>query len=806
MPTPSAPIENPVMAGPRLRPWESIPRDLETLRTRGGTPEVGLRIAEGFAALGLREPASVWAKAVGEHLGLDPSIGERFQRVGESLASMPESRVDAEALIERARASIERLPDRLGALREAFGAWADRTRALGWYRTTGGELVAFDTGVEPIDERWLRRFAGAREASEAALLEANLPRPSGVPAPVILHGMSSPWMLRRLCAHYAPLPLGAVARIIVLEEDPAKALDAIAQESLDDELAAERVRLFLGPGGADAMIAWLEANDAHWSSAQYYAEPGRSPDPALAERIRSLIEAQSRRCAALIRSNAEAYAGRSSGGAPERVLIITTRFSTYIQHAARDIASATEKAGAKARLVIEPDACSEINGLTIAQAIDEFRPDVVVQLNYTRAQFGEILPRGLAMVTWVQDAMPHLFRRETGESVGERDLVVGSIFKSFVSEHAYPESRCVRFGVPASCAKFHRRASGPVEIEHDVIAATNHGENPERMSARLEGECASAGMAPGLGARTCELVIEALERWRWGWLDWTLLDCVHRAVREFDLPPDGPVARCLHRDVANPLANRVLRFRALRWARELALERGLRFRIYGNGWERDEAFGAFAGGPLEHGEALRRAYAGAAVTLHAGANWITHQRLYECALSGGLPAAMLRPDDTAHAIRHARESLRERGVRPTLCRIANRAHGVPAIDDPEAAIALSIAQRLRLPGERPEHAGERVFDPDLILGDGLMPIGKGDLSPAPTIREIPSKLEQLRLIDALSECMFADKESLARLIERARDDHEWRRARSEAIARIAERSYSYESLAPKILGLLAGVS
>lgn len=804
MRTTPAPSTTQPAAGAAESPWLTAQRCLETLRTRGGPAEIGLRIAESFTALGLREPAAIWAQAVAEHVKADPSIADRFVRMAHSLDQLPDTKIENASRIANARRNLDRSLELREQLEPAFDAWAERNGSIAWYRTTDGASAGFDTSVEPTDERWLYAFVNSRAGSSEAVLEPNLPRPSGVPAPVFLHGFSSPWMLRRLIEHYAPLPLGACARILVIEEHPERALDALAEQDMQDVLPDERVRFFLGADAGHQLTAWLGSSDAHWSSVQYYTEVGRAPDAQLAEQIRGLIASQSEQCAALIRSNAAAYdrpnregvAGESS----RRVLIITTRFSTYIQHAARDIASAAERGGATARLIIEPDACSEINGLTIARALNEFRPDLVVQLNYTRAQFGAILPEGLPMVTWVQDAMPHLFRKETGESLGPRDLVVGSIFKEFVTDHAYPEQRCVRFGVPASSEKFKAHAATRPAIEHDMIAATNHAESPERMMSRLERECSAAGMPAGLAADVCERVRLGLEDWNWGWLDWVLNDAIKDALENHGQPTTGPVAACLHRDVANPLANRILRFRALRWAANLARERGYRFRIFGHGWDQDRELGEFAGGALEHGDALRDAYAKSAVTIHAGANWITHQRLYECAMAGGLPAALLRPDDTAHALRHARESLRERGARPTHGRISDRAHCVQASDDTCSSVALSLIQRLATDGQRPS-GSERLFEPDLARADGLVPIGKGDLTPAPTIREIPSKLEQLRLIDALSGCMFTDRDSFASLIERAREDREWRSTRSRAIAAIAERSFSYESLVPQILSL-----
>ena len=48
------------------------------------------------------------------------------------------------------------------------------------------------------------------------------------------------------------------------------------------------------------------------------------------------------------------------------------------------------------------------------RAFAEFEPDLVVLINYTREQMKGSIPEGVPFVTWVQDAMPHLFDARLG--------------------------------------------------------------------------------------------------------------------------------------------------------------------------------------------------------------------------------------------------------------------------------------------------------------------------------------------------------------------------------------------------------
>src|SRR5262249_16387321 len=107
----------------------------------------------------------------------------------------------------------------------------------------------------------------------------------------------------------------------------------------------------------------------------------------------------------------------------------------------------------------------------------------------------------------------------------------------------------------------------------------------------------------------------------------------------------GTRARALVlRTYAFPMADRMLRHQTAAWAASLARERGWRLRLYGRGWDTAAAFEEFARPGIAHGEALRACYRAAAAHLHVSAHTLTHQRVMECALSGGLPLCRLLPD------------------------------------------------------------------------------------------------------------------------------------------------------------------
>ena len=119
------------------------------------------------------------------------------------------------------------------------------------------------------------------------------------------------------------------------------------------------------------------------------------------------------------------YRGRTfpfSTDGCKRVLLITTRHSTYVQHCIRDLAWGFERIGCRTLVVKE----NPWDGVGVQWnysegAIASFRPDLVFCIDYLRSDFGFLLPPELPFVTWVQDLLPSLTK--PGVTFGENDYV-----------------------------------------------------------------------------------------------------------------------------------------------------------------------------------------------------------------------------------------------------------------------------------------------------------------------------------------------------------------------------------------------
>ncbi|MHA7812651.1 MAG: CgeB family protein [Phycisphaerales bacterium] len=323
------------------------------------------------------------------------------------------------------------------------------------------------------------------------------------------------------------------------------------------------------------------------------------------------------------------------GGDPARILIVTTRFSTYMQHANRDLAHSLEQLGHEVRVLTEPSTHTMLAPHITLRAQHDFDPDIVITTNYPRAMYDKSYPPGAVNVCWVQDAMAHLFDPMPG-SVAELDFIAGFLYEHAPALDAYGADRRLPSPMPVSERKFN-----PEPVEHalreqytcDIAYISHQSAPPEdlhRENLRLWPE-----QHHPLIEEVRRYVYEIADSWD------NSYPSAHQAgfEHEFEdaLGPDTPpqALAMLWHQYAHPMLERILRHRMLGWASEIAEEHHLDFRLYGRGWDTHPTLAKFAHGEIEHGEALRASYQCTRVQLHASSLGVGHQRQYECAMSGG---------------------------------------------------------------------------------------------------------------------------------------------------------------------------
>jgi len=706
---------------------------------------------------------------------------------GHSARATPASRIDT------CRANLRALGRRAGDLDAAFEQWA---RAL--------EAAADTAGPDEA-----RRLIDAAAGVQIPWLRPDgAPDPAKAPKPVILEGISPPWLLRRLVDATAPFPDGYAPALIVVQRSAAEFLDGLAHAPLAQTLADPRITFIVGEDAPQRLRAHLMSRldlalPGHW-----FITPGTRErlHPAPASFVAEASDQQQARHRQLHAKVEDVYAHRPGpwwkqrfaqamapdSTTPLRILLPITRYSTFVRHSAADLAESFNAMGHEARILSEPDDHGRLASIAYLDQFANWQPDLVVLINYTRQQMGAAVPRMVPFVCWIQDAMPHLYSRECGIAQSDLDFVAGHTSRDLFADFGYPRARALSSPVLASARKFHPGPVAPALLDRyacDIAYVSHQSEPAERFTRRML-DAAPAG-TPAFRAveAAVPLVRQAVADAMRTPLPAALTAAAREALRAAAGAEPAPttVAVFQHQFV-DPLAEKLFRHQMLGWAAELASEQGRTFRIYGRGWENHPEFARFAAGELLHGEELRAAYQAATVHLHGSVNVLVHQRVLECALAGGLPAGRL----TLHEVHRTVHRLIGDAMRchePSSCTVAQREASWRTSDCPELMTQAALLQRLGLI-DRPLRFWHR--------------------KPLAALEEIRARgpvedwLHPDRVFGDLAETCFWDKASLSALLTRATTLSGWREHVSSAIARRVRERLTYDVFARRLLRHVMG--
>ena len=723
--------------------------------------------------------------------------GLELQSATGQLAQAGSEIVDWSATDERFKANLAALKSRgetgRALAEEMEAVWEGDRVDLTLHQANDGNLLV--RGTRSDGRRiWIPAaldYAGTIETIvDAESLRGRLP------TPLLLDGVGMGWLVPRLHAATERTYLNYSPAIFVVETNLRALALVLRLHDWTAVLSDERVYLF---GGSSAWSDWRALMDADVTlplpeevhpTARW---PGQQPSPA--EQTRSEVAAHRDSLHAELRHRAETiYADRdatywadrfeSAGPAdPLRVLFITSRYSTFLQHSTRDLAAAMERAGLRTRILIEGKDHASMARQTCMAAFAEFRPDLVVLIDHHRHERPDWFVADVPVVCWIQDALPWLFNAEAGRKLGPLDFTIGFGLTECVLRHNYPAQRFMPCRLAIDRAKFAPAAdnaeSDPA-LGCDVAYVSHHSASPEVLHAELREK---AG-----GERTCRVMdvffeetrpLFASERFNAGYdLESLLREAEARAGVSIDVP--GTRSNVMNVYV-RPLADRSLRHTTLKWAADWADGAGRTLHLYGRGWEEHPRFSRYARGPAEHGHHLGEIARQAAINLHTGMNGALHQRVLETACAGGFVMARHHPHDffePGHASFEA--FLRERGI--------DRPARIPFEEFPPDYVEM----RRRLAGI----TGREVPTEVEISEEMLL---KMRTSTQQTRRYHRANLA----FPDLDRLVFDSAESFARRAEWFLEHRDERDAISRRMQEAVNEMFTYDALVPRILGFVA---
>ncbi|MCP3905633.1 MAG: hypothetical protein GY715_18560 [Planctomycetes bacterium] len=571
-----------------------------------------------------------------------------------------------------------------------------------------------------------------------------------------------------------------------------------------------RVGVFGGLKALDHYAEWLARHLGHSDPTLVAScrRPGWDPptvDDAYLTRVRAGVEERRRGLGVAQARHQEAItpeqriarfrAGRAAAP-PLRIAGFTTRYSTVVQHAMRDLADAFRRQGCTFDLVKEPDDSSAIvdTWTTLAEPCD-----LVVVINHLRREMPDRIHADLPFVCWIQDHLPALWSKDAGRSITDRDLVLGYDRPVLTTLFDYPAERFLATSNLTSLSTYHDEPVDPVEAERHRcdVSFVSHGSETvdELVAACGVGQPAVYGRL--LAAITERLRERLAARRRISFRD--TLDVMLDAEASIGARTTAEQRNVLIRPTVIRIVDRLLRHETLEWTAQWCRARDRTLRIYGRGWERHPTLSEHAAGEIANGEPLRCVSRASRINLQINGFGSLHQRLLDGIASGGFVLVRHNPADF---------------VRPPLLALqrAIASAGVTSLGDllraaeptNDLGIALAALRRLDYPAIAP--GGDPRRDQDIRLlheaaGVPMDRLGDAALFDAlADVRHVPHRCAAD--LPAFERVVFDGPETLHALLDRYVDDEPARRALLAPMRADVAAHDTYDALARRILDTL----
>ncbi len=405
-------------------------------------------------------------------------------------------------------------------------------------------------------------------------------------------------------------------------------------------LADERVRLFAG-ADAYAQLEWSLTTDLRfpWPKLAVTVEPACWPAGQSLDGLVQTLFAQGGKRLSEFRESfsnpagsiASAISSKLEHGKPLRILGITSRYTTFLQHSMRDWLDAFTRMGHATKLLIEDADHQVLNNIEHAHVCAEFRPDLIVLIDHYRAEFNAF-PDDVPCVMWVQDSLPNIFSDKAGEAQGERDYCLGFGRLPLSKRHNYPARQFMPATVGVNEMRF---APAPLTTEALAqyacdVSFVSHASRPA--------EAIVAEQAKQMNPDGRRLIGDVFDRLRAIYdagrtLTQPLLlrQMIEQSMAATKTNLDAAAMAGLMNFFNQQVNNALFRHQSLGWLVEMDVD----LRLYGRGWETHPQLARFARGPADNQTQLSTIYRASRINLQITPHGAVHQRLMEGLAAGG---------------------------------------------------------------------------------------------------------------------------------------------------------------------------
>jgi hypothetical protein len=324
-----------------------------------------------------------------------------------------------------------------------------------------------------------------------------------------------------------------------------------------------------------------------------------------------------------------------------RIFGITSYFTTFLKHSMGDWLDAMAALGHDTRLVMEQADHEIANPICFADAILDFKPDLILMIDHYR---GEItgLPKQIPCVMWVQDNLPNIFSARAGAAQGPRDYCLGFGRLNLRDSFGYPEQRFLPAQVGVNEARFTPQPLSTIDRQTHAcdVSFVSHASIPATVLLTEQ-----LNRADPAGRK---LLIDIFEQMRGVYDAGTAItqplhirQMIENALMRQRGQIDETVKRQLLDFFNQKINNALFRHQALTWAADLDVN----LHVYGRGWEQHPRFGKFARGIACNQTQLCTIFQTSRINLQITPFGSVHQRLFEGLAAGGFFLLRYVPGD-----------------------------------------------------------------------------------------------------------------------------------------------------------------
>jgi hypothetical protein len=376
-------------------------------------------------------------------------------------------------------------------------------------------------------------------------------------------------------------------------------------------------------------------------------DSGILPPNATLDDFLAPIQAEfNRRCAGLIGQYSQIGRDGQFESRRLKILGLTSRYTTFLQHSMRDWLSAMRKLGHETRLLIEEADHELLNTLCHAQACADFQPDMILLIDHYRAEFLG-LPTNIPAVMWVQDLLPHIFSPAAGPKQSPLDYSLGYGRIRCVAEFGYPESRFMPAVVGVNEQRFTAKTGNSAvessSFDCDICFVGHTGNSPEKI---VREQIAKSPNAAKLFWDIYERLANIYAHEGFISDPRHIQQLVRQSLSALDLSMPEQDFQSLTDLFSHQVNHAFFRHQALQWLLDLDCN----IHIYGKGWENHPTLSRFAKGVADNQKHLAAIYRASKINLQITTHGIVHQRLFEGLCAGGFFLVRHRPGDVVERI------------------------------------------------------------------------------------------------------------------------------------------------------------